>query len=78
MPEERAASQRRRRAKVTQLGRGYEYMDLGTEPAPPDSGAGAPGFAGTAARDGAGTAAGLTTLATRLPMMPGTWEADPD
>jgi PPE-repeat protein len=75
------------------LGRGYEYMDLEDEAASPGGervaaaasamGAGTQGFAGTAAKTGAGQAAGLTTLADdalggslRMPMMPGTWDAD--
>ena len=76
------------------LGRGYEYMDLeddgasaGREAvgaaAASGTGAGAQGFAGTAAKTGAAQAAGLATLADdafgggpRMPMMPGTWRAD--
>jgi PPE-repeat protein len=76
------------------LGRGYEYMDLeddddsaGSEPvgavAASGTGTGTQGFAGTAAKSGAGQAAGLATLADdafgggpRMPMIPGTWSAD--
>jgi PPE-repeat protein len=85
--------QRRRRPRTQMLGRGYEYMDLEDEAASPGGervaaaasamGAGTQGFAGTAAKTGAGQAAGLTTLADdalggslRMPMMPGTWDAD--
>ena len=48
------------------------------------TGAGPQGFAGTATKTGARRAAGLTTLADdafgsgpRMPMIPGTWDADP-
>jgi PPE-repeat protein len=85
--------QRRRRPKTQMRGRGYEYMDLEDEDASAGgervaaaasaTGAGTQGFAGTAARTGAGHAAGLTTLADdalgggpRMPMMPGTWDPD--
>lgn len=47
------------------------------------TGAGPQGFAGTAAKTGAGRAAGLTMLADdtfgggpRMPMIPGTWSTD--
>jgi PPE-repeat protein len=85
-PEEPGQARRRRRAKVEMRGRGYEYMDLEPEPAvmPSDRDAGPLGFAGTAANETAATAAGLATLADdefgggpRMPMMPGTWNADP-
>ncbi|ORA77316.1 hypothetical protein BST29_23570 [Mycobacterium malmoense] len=72
-------ARRRRRAKLTQLGRGYEYMDLegdaghgsGALPGRPrvasplasDRSAGILGFAGTAREQAVGEAAGLTTLA---------------
>jgi PPE-repeat protein len=73
---EPAPVRRRRRTKVKQLGRGYEYMnlddDLGDD-APPggervasaasDQGAGTLGFAGTARKE-VTKAAGLTTLAS--------------
>ncbi len=79
-PNEQAETPRRR-AKVTQLGRGYEYMDL--EPQVSASGAAPLGFAGTAPGRSAGTAAGFTTLAEdefgvgpRIPMLPGTWNAE--
>jgi PPE-repeat protein len=85
-PETPGQVRRRRRAKVEMLGRGYEYMDLEPEPTvvPSDTGSGPLGFAGTAATETATTAAGLATLADdefgggpRMPMMPGTWNADP-
>ena len=64
---------------ISVIGRGYEYMDM----EPSDTGAGTPGFAGTAAKAEAGPAAGLITLADdgfggrpRMPMMPGTWSDD--
>jgi len=80
--------QRRRRPKTQMLGRGYEYMDLEDEDTSAGGervavgasvkGAGTQGFAGTAAKTGAGQAAGLATLADdalgggpRMPMMPG-------
>jgi hypothetical protein len=84
-PQTPAKAKRRRRAKVDMLGRGFEYMDLEPEPTvmPSDTGAGPFGFAGTAANESATTAAGLASLpddefggGPRLPMMPGTWNAD--
>ena len=81
-PREPTQRQRRRRPTTQMLGRGYEYMDL-EDAAPSVKGAGTQGFAGTAAKTGAGQAAGLATLAEdafgggpRMPMMPGTWGAD--
>ncbi|MGH3959032.1 PPE family protein [Mycobacterium sp.] len=69
----REQARARRRAKVTELGRGYEYMDLDSEPGDDDGGigpvsasdrgAGSMGFAGTVRQDAAAAAAGLTTLA---------------
>jgi PPE-repeat protein len=71
--------------------RGYEYMDLdsddGTEPASTasDRGGGAVGFSGTAPKAAGIGATGLATLAgdefgggPTVPMVPGTWEADPE
>jgi PPE-repeat protein len=94
-PKERDKTQRRRRARMQMLGRGYEYLDLEDEDdsgsrelvvgsvAASGTGAGTQGFTGTAAKSGAGQAAGLTTLAgdafgggARMPMIPGTWGAD--
>lgn len=78
MFQEQVRSQRYRRAKAKQLGRGYEYMDLepdiGQGPngssdeqrvasAASDRGAGTLGFAGTARKQTTTAAAGLATLA---------------
>ena len=94
---EAARARRRRRAK--QRGYGDEFMDMnidvdpdwgtppGEEPVAStvasDQGAGNLGFAGTAAKETAAEAAGLTTLAgdefgsgPRMPMVPGTWDPD--
>ncbi len=82
-PETPGQVRRRRRAKVEMLGRGYEYMDLEPTVVPSDTGSGPLGFAGTAANETATTAAGLATLddefggGPRMPMMPGTWNAEP-
>ena len=88
---EQARARRRRRAKVKELGRGYEYMDLGSDtdyepndsPAMSDHGAGPVGFAGAIRKDAVGAATGLATLSgdefgcgPRLPMMPGSWDSD--
>jgi PPE-repeat protein len=76
---------RRQQAKLKQLGHGYEYVDLEPEPTvtPSDRGAGPLGFAGTASKQAATTAAGLATLSDddfggspRMPMMPSTWGSD--
>jgi PPE-repeat protein len=80
-PKERDQPRRRRRTRVQMLGRGYEYLDLEDEDASTSiQGAGTQRFAGTAAKTGAGRAAGLATLADdafgggpRMPMIPGTW-----
>src|SRR6201999_3241606 len=92
---EQARARRRRRAK--QHGYGDQFMDMNVEVAPDwnpphveapvasttasDLGAGNLGFAGTAAKETAADAAGLTTLAgdefgggPRMPMVPGTWD----
>ena len=83
--QERTPGGRRRQSKVKQLGRGYEYMDLEPEPTvtPSGQGAGPLGFAGTASKHAATTAAGLATLSDddfggspRIPMMPSTWGSD--
>ena len=82
LPDERTPDRRRRKTKVTQLGRGYEYMDLepepSTEPCTKTS-----GFTGTAPKKTATAPAGLSVLADdafgggpRAPMMPGTWDVD--
>lgn len=76
-PSEPARSQRRRRTKVGQLGRGFEYMDLESETAPDSmtgserittasglaGSAGTFGFSGVAGKSGERTAAGLIKLA---------------
>ena len=79
-PKEPDHTQRPRRARAQMLGRGYEYMDLAASV----TGAGPQGFAGTVAKSGAGPAAGMVKLADdafgggpRMPMLPGTWSADP-
>jgi PPE-repeat protein len=83
--QERTPGGRRRQSKVKQLGRGYEYMDLEPEPTvtPSGQGAGPLGFAGTASKHAATTAAGLATLtdddfggSPRIPTMPSTWGSD--
>jgi PPE-repeat protein len=95
----REAARARRRRRQRQRGYGDEYMDMnidvdpdwgapaGEEPVAStvasDQGAGNLGFAGTAAKETAAKAAGLTTLAgdefgggPRMPMVPGTWDPD--
>nr|ACJ35580.1 PPE9 [Mycobacterium intracellulare ATCC 13950] len=83
LPEEDATKKRRQRVKVSQLGRGYEYMDLEPEPATTASDRPAPtmGFAGTVPTKTAAAPAGLSALVVdefddgpRTPMMPGTWD----
>ncbi len=86
-PIEKDKAPRRRRARVQMLGRGHEYMDLEDEGelvgGASTTGAGPQGFSGTATKAGPGRVAGLTTLADdafgggpRMPMIPGTWDAD--
>jgi PPE-repeat protein len=91
----REAARARRRQRARQRGYGDEYLDMNVDVdpdwgAPPgeeavasDRGAGSQGFAGTARREAAARAAGLTTLAgdefgggPRMPMLPGTWDPD--
>ena len=95
----RGAARARRRRRAKQRGYGDEYMDMNVEVDPDwggppgdgpvastvasDRGAGSLGFAGTAAKETAAAAAGLTTLAgdefgggPRMPMLPGTWDPD--
>jgi PPE-repeat protein len=95
----REAARARRRQRARQRGHGEEFMDMnvdvdpdwggrpGAEPVvgtvASDQGAGNLGFAGTARKETAAGAAGLTTLAgdefgggPRMPMVPGTWDAD--
>ena len=90
---EAAGARRRRRAK--QRAYGDEFMDMNIDVDPDwgaptggqtvasDQGAGNLGFAGTAAKEMAAQAAGLTTLAgdefgggPRMPMVPGTWDPE--
>ncbi|OBI37318.1 PPE family protein [Mycobacterium sp. E2238] len=81
-PEEHRSHGRRQRAKATQFGRRYEYLDA--EPTASAGGATALGFAGTAPVRSATTPAGLTAFtddafggSTRAPMLPSTWGAEP-
>ncbi|MFZ0716824.1 MAG: hypothetical protein WAN02_21850, partial [Mycobacterium sp.] len=86
-PDEPQPVRRRRRAKATMIGRGYEYMDLEPEPSvtASDRHAGPLGFAGSAARASGAEPAGLATLTrdqfggeSTMPMLPGTWNPDLD
>jgi hypothetical protein len=85
LPQDEATRTRRHRVKVTELGRGYEYMDLEPEPSTAsDRPAPAIGFAGTIATRAATGPAGLSALAVhelddrpRMPLLPGTWGSDP-
>jgi PPE-repeat protein len=91
----REAARARRRRRAKQRDYGDEFMDMNVEVDPEwgtpsggesvasDRGAGSLGFAGTAAKETAAEAAGLTTLAgdefgggPRMPMLPGTWDPD--
>ncbi|RAU94261.1 hypothetical protein DQP58_14785, partial [Mycobacterium colombiense] len=83
LPQDEATKTRRHRVKVTELGRGYEYMDLEPSTAS-DRPAPAMGFAGTIATRAATGPAGLNALAVgepddrpRMPLLPGTWGSDP-
>jgi PPE-repeat protein len=88
---EKARARRRKRAR--QRGYGDEFMDMNVDVDPDwggdpvvsasDQRAGNLGFAGTAHRETASGAAGLTTLAAdefgngpRMPMLPGSWDPD--
>jgi PPE-repeat protein len=91
-----ARARRRRRAAMREYGDEFLDLDSGIGVAPDDgepeqlvsavasgNGAGALGFAGTAHKDTAVGAAGLTRLAgddfsggPRVPMVPGTWDPD--
>jgi PPE-repeat protein len=84
-PDERTPDRRRRKTKLTQLGRGYEYLGLEPEPsaAGPDPGTKPLGFTGTAPTKTATAPVGLSVLADdafgggpRAPMVPGTWDSD--
>ena len=93
----REAARARRRRRAKQRGYSDEFMDMNVEVDPDwggapgdrpvastvasDRGAGNLGFAGTAAKETAAEAAGLTTLAgdefgggPRMPMLPGSWD----
>ena len=85
----REATRARLRRRAKQRDHGDEFMDMNVEVDPDwsavasDRGAGNLGFAGTSARQAAGEAAGLTTLAgdefgggPRMPMLPGSWDPD--
>jgi PPE-repeat protein len=95
----RKAARARRRQRARQRGYADEFMDMNVEVDPDwggppgeepvmstvasDQGAGNLGFAGTARKQTASGAAGLTTLAgdefgggPRMPMVPGTWDPD--
>jgi PPE-repeat protein len=89
----REAARARRRQRAHQHDHGDEFMDMNVDVNPDwggdpvvsasDRGAGNLGFAGTAHRESAGGAAGLTTLAAdefgsgpRAPMLPGSWDPD--
>ncbi|OBF82679.1 hypothetical protein A5791_04420, partial [Mycobacterium sp. 852002-51163_SCH5372311] len=89
---EKERARRRRRAAMNEHERGHrhEFLDLDSDVEPPpstvasDQSGGTLGFTGTA-RKAAGAAAGLTTLTDdgfgggpKVPMIPGTWEPDPD
>ncbi|MCA2316912.1 hypothetical protein JF775_21655, partial [Mycobacterium sp. WUMAC-025] len=84
LPEEEETKKRRQRVRATQLGRGYEYMDLEPATTASDRPAPAMGFAGTIPTKAATAPAGLSALVVdefddgpRTPMVPGTWDADP-
>ncbi|HEU5424382.1 MAG TPA: hypothetical protein VFU72_12625, partial [Nitrolancea sp.] len=85
--DEPQPTQRRRRAKATLIGRGYEFMDLEPEPTvtASDGGSGPLGFAGSGPREGGAEPSGLSTLtrdqfggASTVPMLPTTWNPDLD
>jgi PPE-repeat protein len=87
LPDERKQARRRRPVKTAMIGRGYEYMDLESEPTvtASDRDSGTVGFAGSAARDSGAEPAGLATLtrdqfggSSTVPMLPGTWNPDLD
>jgi PPE-repeat protein len=77
---ERARRRRRQGATVQDRAHRYEYMDVEASA----SAAGPLGFAGAATQSGVPEPAGLATLAgdglsdgPRLPMLPGSWGAEP-
>ena len=84
-------TRKRRRQRAKQRGYGDEFMDMNVDvdpdwgaPTASDRGAGPLGFSGTMAKS-SDTAAGLATLhgdefgaGPTMPMVPGTWGADPE
>ena len=84
-------TRKRRRRRAKQRGYGDEFMDMNVDvdpdwgaPTASDRGAGPLGFSGTMAKSG-DQAAGLATLhgdefgaGPTMPMVPGTWGADPE
>jgi PPE-repeat protein len=89
----REAARARRRRRAKQRDHADEFLDMNVDVDPDwdeapttaasERGGGTLGFAGTAAREAAAEAAGLTTLAgselgggPRAPLLPGTWEPD--
>lgn len=88
--QEQAATQRRKKAKLKEIDRGWGFMDLDsdTEPLKPPVAAssqngGTLGFAGTVRRSGATHPTGLITLvddafdeSRRTPLIPSTWDRD--
>src|SRR5246127_4479146 len=90
----RAEARARRRRRAAMHDHAHEFVDMDPDiGGPPEdapavasgNGAGALGFAGTAHKGTAVAAAGLTELAgdefsgaPRMPMVPGTWDRDPD
>ncbi|MEB3984390.1 PPE family protein [Mycobacterium sp. 663a-19] len=92
----REAARERRRKRARRRGQADEFADMHVDVDPDwgeppgagttassERGAGNIGFAGTAPREGAAEAAGLTTLAgdefsggPRLPMLPGSWDPE--
>ena len=87
----RDQTRKRRRQRAKQRGYGDEFMDMNVDvnpdwgaPTASDRGAGPLGFSGTMAKS-SDTAAGLATLhgdefgaGPTMPMVPGTWGADPE
>jgi PPE-repeat protein len=86
IPEQRQPARRRRPAKTSMIGRGYEYMDLEPEPIVTASqrDAGRLGFTGSAASGTAVEPAGLALAADQfggsstVPMLPATWDPQLD
>ncbi|MDA3638557.1 PPE family protein [Mycobacterium xenopi] len=79
------ARARRRRAEEKDRGHRYEYMDPEPSTMASDQRSGPLGFAGTMPQPAQATAAGLVTLpgdgfgdAPSVPMVPGSWDAEPE